>query len=127
MWDFDEDSEPELDIQYKEVEKQNSAQRPITPDSSDSENAPLISHTRVTGRFTPSKLQITFGDKTSTVTNNKKNMVRKTIPRKSNPTTRGSLKPQWNIIPIGTITSYSPHTITLDTDNRKNAVIRKAT
>ena len=54
MWDFDEDSEPELDIQYKEDEQQNSAQRPITPDSSDSENAPLISHTRVPGRFTPS-------------------------------------------------------------------------
>ena len=126
MWDFDKDSEPELDIQYKEDEQQNPAQRPITPDSSDSENAPLISHTRVPGRFTPSKLQITFGDKTSTVTYNKKNMVRKTIARKSNPTTRGSLKPQWNIIPNGTITNYSPHTITLDTDNRKNTVIRNS-
>ena len=51
-------------------------------------------------------------------------MVRKTLARKSNPTTRGSLKPQWNIIPDGTITNYSPHTITLDTDNRKNTVIR---
>ena len=77
MWDFDEDSEPELDIQYKEDEQQNPAQRTITPDSSDSENAPLISHTRVPGRFTPSKLQIAFGDKTSKVTYNKKNMVRK--------------------------------------------------
>ena len=97
---------------------------PITPDSSDSENAPLISHTRVPARFTPSKLQITFGDKISTVTYNKKNMVRKTIARKSNPTIRGSSKTQWNIIQNGTITNYSPHTITLDTDNRKNTVIR---
>ena len=69
MLDFDKNSEPEPDIQYKEDENssvQNSAQRPITPDSSDSENAPLIGHTRVPGTFTPSKLQITFGDKTST-------------------------------------------------------------
>ena len=47
MWDFDEDSEPELDIQYKEDKQQNPAQRPITPDSSVSENAPLIRHTLV--------------------------------------------------------------------------------
>ena len=98
MWEFDEDLEPELSIQYKEDEQQTLAQRAITPDSSNSVNAPLLSHTRVPGRFTPSKLQITFGDKTSTVTYNKKNIVRKTIARKSNPTTRGSLKPQWNII-----------------------------
>ena len=123
MWDFDEDSEPELDIQYKEDEQQNPAQRPITPDSSDSRNVPLISHTRVPGRFTPSKLQIKFGDKTSTVTYNKKNMVRKTIARKSIPTTWGSLKPQWNIPPHTLHTNYPSHTITLDTDNRKNTVI----
>ena len=126
MWEFDGDLEPELNIQYKEGEQQTLAQRAITPDSSNSVNAPLLSHTRVPGRFTPSKLQITFGDKTSTVTYNKKNIVRKTIARKSNPTTRGSLKPQWNIIPNGTITNYSPHTITLDTDNRKNTVKRNS-
>ena len=51
-------------------------------------------------------------------------MVRKTIARKSIPTTRGSLKRQWNIIPNGTITNYSPHTITLDTDKRKNTLIK---
>ena len=126
MWDFNEDSEPELDIQYKEDEQQIPAQRPITPDSSESENAPLISLTRVPVRFTPSKLQITFGDKTSTVTYNKKNMVRKTIAPKSNPTTRGSLKPHWSIFPNGTISNYSPHTLKLDTDKRKNAVIRNS-
>ena len=36
------------------------------------------------------------------------------------------LKPQWNITPDGTITNYSPHTITLDTNNRKNTVIRNS-
>ena len=45
--DFDKDSEPELDIQYKEDEQQNTARRAFTPDSSYSENAPLLSHTRV--------------------------------------------------------------------------------
>ena len=35
MWDFDEGSQPELDIQYKEDKHQNPAQRAITPDSSD--------------------------------------------------------------------------------------------
>ena len=31
-----------------------------------------------------------------------------------------------NIIENGTITNYSPHTITLDTNNCKNTVIRKS-
>ena len=53
-------------------------------------------------------------------------MVRKTTARKSNPTTRGSSKLQWNIFPKGMITNYSPHTITLDTDNRKNTVTRNS-
>ena len=38
---------------------------------------------------------------------------------------RQTLAPQWNIIPDGTITGYSPHTITIDTPRRKNTVIRK--
>ena len=36
---------------------------------------------------------------------------------------RGTLNPLWSIIPDGTITFYTPHTITIDTQNRKNAVI----
>ena len=127
IWDLEQDSEPELDIQYKDEEPSHSAVlRALSPDSSDSENAPLLSHTRVPGRFTPSKLQITFDDKTSTIIYNKKNIARKTIARKINPTTRGSLKPQWNNIPDGTKTNYSPHKITLDTNNRKNTVIRNS-
>ena len=39
---------------------------------------------------------------------------------------RGTLKPMWNIIPYGTITNYTPHTITIDTPKRKHTVIRKS-
>ena len=38
---------------------------------------------------------------------------------------RPTLASQWNIIPYGTITGYSPHTVTIDTPKRKNTVIRK--
>ena len=37
---------------------------------------------------------------------------------------RGTLKPMWNIIPDGTITNYTPHTIKIDTPKRKDTVIR---
>ena len=57
---------------------------------------------------------------------NKRNISRKSIARKTHQATRGSLKPQWNIIPDGTITKYSPHTIPLDTNNRKNTVVRNS-
>ena len=120
MWDWDHDSEPELDIKYKE----QSQPIPANSDTDDSENAPLLSHKRVPGKIIPDRLEITFGDKTSTVIYNRKNVARKTLARKV-PEPRGTLKPQWNIIPDGTITNYSPHTITLDTDNRKNTVIRR--
>ena len=119
IWDWYSDSEPELDIQY-----QAQSQPARSSDSEDSENAPLLSHTRVPVKINPDRLEIAFGDKTSTVVFKKKNVARKTIARKA-PEPRGTLKPQWNIIPDGTITHYSPHTITLDTNTRKNAVIRK--
>ena len=67
---------------------------------------------------------VTFGDKTTTITNTKKQAARKTLARKS-PEPRGTLKPLGNIIPNGTISNYSPTTITLDTNARKNTVIRK--
>ena len=120
MWDWDNNSEPELDIQYKA----QSPPAPITSDTDDSENALLLSHKRVLGKIIPDKLEITFGDKTSTVIYNRKNIAWKTLARKA-PEPRGTLKPQWIIIHNGTITNYSPHTVTLDTDNRKNTVIRK--
>ena len=63
--------------------------------------------------------------KTSTVIDSKNQLARKTIARKA-PETRGSLKPQWNIIENVTITIYTPHTKTLDTDTRIKTVIRKS-
>ena len=114
IWDWDHDSESELDIQYKTQSQPN----PTTNDTDDSENAPLLNHKRVPGKIIPDRLEITFGDKTSTVIYNRKNIARKTLARKV-PEPRGTLKPQWNIIPDGTITIYSPHTIKRDTDNRK--------
>ena len=42
------------------------------------------------------------------------------------PEPRGTLKPLWNIIPDGTITDYTPTTISIDTHNRANARIRKS-
>ena len=119
IWDWDNDSEPELDIQYKAQ-----SQPARSSDSHNLENAPLLSHTRVPGKIIPDRHELTFGDKTSTVIYNKKNVARKTIARKV-PEPRGTLKPQWNIIPDGTITKYTPHTITLDTNTRKNTVIQK--
>ena len=54
VWDQDKDSEPELDIQYRDEEAKTEHVTPyLTPYSNDSENAPLFSHTRVPGRFTP--------------------------------------------------------------------------
>ena len=119
IWDWDNDAEPKLDIQYKAQ-----LQPARISDSDDSENAPLLSHMRVPSKIILDRLEITFGDKTSTVVINKKNVARKTIERKT-PEPRGTLKPKWNTIPDGPITHYSPHTIILDTNTRKNNVIRK--
>ena len=38
----------------------------------------------------------------------------------------GTLKPMWNKIADGTITNYTLHTITIDTPQRKDTVIRKS-
>ena len=38
---------------------------------------------------------------------------------------RPTLASQWNMIPDGTITGYTPHTVTIDTPKRKDTVIRK--
>ena len=78
IWDWDNDSEPELDIHYKAQ-----SQPARSSDSDDSENAPLLSRTRVSGKIIPNRLEVTFGVKTSTVVLNKKNVARKTIARKT--------------------------------------------
>ena len=123
---MNQDSEPDLNVQCRDAaQKEPQAGNTTATESDDSGNVPLLSPTRIPGKITPSKLEITFGDKTSTVIYGRKQLARKTMARKS-PEPRGTLKPQWNIIENGTITNYSPHTITLDTDNRKNTVIRKS-
>ena len=67
---------------------------------------------------------ITFGDKATSLTNTKNQVACKTLARRTNEP-RGTLEPLWKILPDGTITNYSPTTITLITHNRKNTVIRK--
>ena len=75
IWDYDRDSELEREIQYREDEtpKVLGNRGQTTPDSDDSENSPLFSHTNFPGSLIPSKLQITLGDKTSKVIFNKGN------------------------------------------------------
>ena len=124
---MDQDSEPELNIQYRETAKKQSRRGlNIASGSDDSENAPLLSPTRTPGKIISSKLEITFGDKASTVIYGRKQIARKTIARKA-PEPRGTLRPQWNKIENGTITNYSPNTITLDTNNRKKQSLGKTT
>ena len=67
---------------------------------------------------------VTFGDKTTTITNTRKQIARQTLARKALEP-RGTLKSQWNIILDGTINNNTPTTITLDTNTRTKMVIRK--
>ena len=94
IWDLENDTELELDIRYNNEEASKEDRPPIqSPETSDSKNTPLLSPKPVPGRFTPSNIQIDFGDETSAVIYNKKKIAQKTIARKTNLTTRGSLKP----------------------------------
>ena len=119
MWNFS-DSEPNLDIQYNTPE--NSAE--------DSDSIPLARQRQAKRKqippikITPDKLSIVFGDKTSVLINKIKQVARKTLMTRA-PEPRGTLKPLWNIIPDGTITYYTPTTISIDTHNRANTRIRK--
>ena len=114
------DSEPNLDIQYN------------TPENSDEEsNTTPLARQRQSKRkqispikITPDKLSITFWDKTSVLLNKRKQVARKTLLRRA-PKPRGTLKPLWNKIPDGTITDYTPTTISIDTHSKTNTRIRK--
>ena len=120
MWRLDGRSEDELDIQYKQDENPTSAPQQI--DSDDSENLPLSRSSP--SKISPSEIHFSIGDKTTKIVYNKKNVARKSIARKTKEP-RNTLAPQWTLIPDGTITNYTPHTITIDTPQRKNTVIRK--
>ena len=119
MWRYDGLSEHNLDIAYKEPENPT----PISIDSDESENMLLCP--RSPRKLTPPEIHFTIGDKTTKLVVNKRNVAKKTITRKTKEP-RPTLAPQWNIIPDGTITNYTPHTITVDTPFRKNTVIRKS-
>ena len=123
IWNIETDSEPELDIRFNEdTPDEDSASDNSTPQNV-KKKAVKRKHTSPI-KIIPDKLTLTFGDKTTTITKTKKQVARKTLARRSQEP-RGTLKPLWNIIPDGTITNYSPTTITLDTHNRKNVVVRK--
>ena len=122
IWNLESDSEPQLDIQF-----QSSIDEDDSSDQSTLHNIKkkAIKRKNISPiKKIPNKLMITFGDKTTSITNTRKQIARKTLARKA-PEPRGTLKPLWNIIPDGTITNYSPTTITLDTNTRKNTVVRK--
>ena len=119
MWRRDGSSEDELDIQYN---TQSASHTHTHIDSDDSENQPLIS--KSPSKISPSELHFSIGDKTTKLLYNKRNVARKSFARKTKEP-RNTLAPQWNIIQDGTITNYTPHTITIDTPLRKNTVIRK--
>ena len=144
IWRRDGNSEDELDIWYRDNEvapepiettqttqPSTSAQSnqlvDLNTDSDNSENFPLARNKSIstpTRKITPSELHFTLGDKTTKYIRTRKNIARKSLARKTKEP-RHTLAPQWNIIEDGTITGYSPHTITLDTPLRKNTVIRK--
>ena len=119
MWRYEGLSEDNQDIAYKEPENPT----PISIDSDESDNMPL--RPRSPRKITPSKIHFTIGDKTTKIVANKRNVAKKTITRKTKEH-RPTLAPQWNIMPNGTITNYTPHTITVDTPLRNNTVIRKS-
>ena len=119
MWRYDGLSEDNLDIAYKEPENPT----PISIDCDESDNMPLRPRSPL--KITPSEFHFTIGDKTTKLIVNKRNVGKKTITRKTKEP-RPTLAPQLNIIPDGTITNYTPHTITVDTPLRKNTVLRKS-
>ena len=120
IWRLDGQSEDELDIQYRTDATPSASPQRI--DSDDSENLPLSR--KIPRKISPSEIHFSIGDKTTKTIYSKKNVARKSIARKFEKP-RNTLEPQWNISPDGTITNYTPHTITISTPLRKNTVIRK--
>ena len=126
IWDRDTNSEVNQDIQYKPEETSqhdSPSDDTKTLDSSDSDDVPLRPAQK--GTIIPSQIKFQIGDKTTITDQTRRNLARKTI-RRQNPEPRGTLKPLWSIISDGTIVDYTPHTITIDTHNRKNTVIRNS-
>ena len=120
MWIFS-NSEPKLDIQYN------------TPaiSENDSETTPLACQIHVNRKhnspikITPDKFSIAFEDTLSVIKNKRKRAAQETLMRRA-PEPRGSLGSLWNISPDRIITDYTPHSISLNTNIRENARIRKS-
>ena len=121
IWDNDANSEAKLNIQYQERREPSGTE---SGSETGSDNTPL-GNLAQRGTIIPSKISFQLGDKTTTIDQTRENLARKTIRRRV-PKPRGTLKPLWSIIPDGTITNYTPHTITIDSHNRKNTVIRNS-
>ena len=139
IWRRDVESEIELDIRYRSEEDDihhspssnpeatGSRENPESIQSDDSKNVPLALTPKAKDsprKIYPSEIHFTLGDKTTKFIKSRKNIARKSLARKTKEP-RHTLAPQWNIIQDGTITGYTPHTITIDTPLRKNTVIRK--
>ena len=121
IWDNDANSEANLNIQYQERREPSGTE---SGSETGSDNTPL-GNLAQRGTIIPSKISLQLGDKTTTIDQTRKNLARITI-RTRVPEPRGTLRPLWSIIPDGTITNYTRHTITIDSHNRKNTVIRNS-
>ena len=136
------DGESEEDIRGRSESDDEGQQSPTLPNtaptgnqrqpevisSDDSENVALAIAPKTQKsqrKIYPSEIHFTIGDKTTKFIKTRKNIARKSLARKTKEP-RHTLAPQWNIIQDGTITDYTPHTITIDTPLRKNTVIRKS-
>ena len=120
MWNFS-DSEQNLDIQYNPPENSDAESDTIPLARQRQSKRKQISPIKIT----PDKLSIIFREKTSVLINKRKQVARKTLMRRA-PEPRGIIKPLWNKLPDGTITDYTPTTISIDTHNRANTRIRKS-
>ena len=119
IWDHDANSEANLNIQYQERQEPSGAE---SGSETGSDNTPLgILHKEVRSYLL--KFHSNWVTKQQPLIKLEKNPARKTIRRRV-PEPRVTLKQLWSIILDGTITNYTPHTITIDSHNRKNTVIR---
>ena len=87
IWNVETDSEPELDIRFHEdMQEEESASDDATLQNV-KKRAAERKHTSPI-KITPDKLMITFGDKTTTITNTKKTSSTKNTRTQSNRTPR---------------------------------------
>ena len=130
IWKRDGESEEDLDIRYRSDSDDEGQQSPTLPNtaptgnqrqpevisSDDLENVPLAIAPKTQKsprKIHPSEIHFTIGDTTTKFIKTRKNIAQKLLARKTKEP-RHTLAPQWNIIQDGTITGYTPHTITIN-------------